>query len=50
MSSPQLETGVILNSFFKNIVWAPLTYFASPADSLPDAEIDQYPRNGECDS
>lgn len=26
------------------------TYFASPADALPDTEIDQHPCNGECDS
>lgn len=26
------------------------TYFASPADSLPDTEIDKDPCYGECDS
>lgn len=28
----------------------PSTYFASPADPLPDTEIDEHPCNGECDS
>lgn len=25
------------------------TYFARPADPLPDTEIDEHPRNSECD-
>lgn len=40
-----------LKSFFCIVYGeSSLTYFACPADSLPDAEIDEYPCDSECDS
>lgn len=36
--------------FFFLPLSSPSTYFASPADSLPDTEIDKHPCNSECDS